>query len=82
MKKLNLNIEKIEFVKPNKAQRLDLWKKLIPSSLPLEKDFDIDKIKQHFNKEKFFIKISPINPNITSEKNGLGNGVIEGINLL
>ena len=47
-----------------------------------EKDFDIEKIKQHFDKEKFFIKISPINPNATSEKNGLGNGVVEGINLI
>ncbi|MDO8609512.1 MAG: radical SAM protein [bacterium] len=47
-----------------------------------ENDFDIDKIKQYFDKEKFFIKLSPINPNITSEKNGLKNGVVEGINLL
>jgi len=47
-----------------------------------ENKFDIEKIKQHFDKEKFFIKISPINPNTTSEKNGLGSGVVEGINLL
>ena len=38
---------KIEFVKPNKAQRLDLWKKLIPSSLPLEKDFDIEELAKY-----------------------------------
>ena len=31
---------------------------------------------------KFFIKISPINVNTVSEKNGLGTGIINGINLL
>lgn len=38
---------KIEFVKPNKEQRVELWKKLIPQTLPLEKDFDFEKIAQH-----------------------------------
>jgi len=47
-----------------------------------EKDFDIEKIKNYFDKDKFFIKISPINPNTISEKNGLGNGIVEGVNLL
>lgn len=47
-----------------------------------ESDFDIEKIKKHFDNDKFFIKISPINPNATSKKNGLGNGVVDGINLL
>jgi 23S rRNA (adenine2503-C2)-methyltransferase len=45
------------------------------------KDFDIEKLKTYFDKDKFFIKVSPINPNATSEENGLGNGVIEGVNL-
>lgn len=47
-----------------------------------ESDFDINKLKRYFAKENFFIKISPINPNPTSKKNGLTNGVIEGINLI
>jgi 23S rRNA (adenine2503-C2)-methyltransferase len=47
-----------------------------------ESDFDIEKIKEHFDPEKFFIKLSPINPNTISDKNGLGVGVIEGINLV
>lgn len=47
-----------------------------------EQDFNIDKIKECFDKNNFFIKISPINPNTTSEKNGLGSGVVKGINLL
>ena len=47
-----------------------------------EEDFDIEKIKKNFDKDKFFIKISPINPNTTSEKNGLGRGIVEGMNLI
>ncbi|MDZ7817931.1 MAG: ATP-binding protein [Aliarcobacter sp.] len=38
---------KIEFVKPNKTQRLDLWKKLLPSTLPLDKDFDIEELAKY-----------------------------------
>ena len=47
-----------------------------------EGDFDITTLKKHFDKDKYFIKISPINPNATSENNGLGTGVVEGINLI
>lgn len=47
-----------------------------------EKDFNIESIKEYFDKDKFFIKISPINVNTISEKNGLGTGIINGINLL
>lgn len=47
-----------------------------------EKDFDINKIKQWFDPAKFFIKLSPINKNDISEKNGLGGGVIEAKNLV
>ncbi len=38
---------KIEFVKPNEEQRLELWKKLLPESLPLEKGFDITKLSSY-----------------------------------
>lgn len=38
---------KIEFTKPNKEQRLQLWKKLLPSALPLESGFDFEKIANH-----------------------------------
>lgn len=46
-----------------------------------EDDFDIDLIKKYFDPEHFFVKLSPINPNATSELNGMGSGVIEGKNL-
>lgn len=47
-----------------------------------EKDFDINVLKKYFDPRYFFIKLSPINPNTVSERNGLGKGIIEGVNLL
>lgn len=47
-----------------------------------EADFDIEKLKENFPPEHFFIKLSPINPNVVSEKNNLGKGVVEGVNLV
>ena len=46
-----------------------------------EDDFDIVRLKELFDPEHFFIKLSPINPNPVSEKNNMGLGVIESINL-
>ena len=45
-------------------------------------DFDIEKLKALFDPKYFFIKLSPINPNSVSEANGMGVGVVDGINLL
>lgn len=47
-----------------------------------EKDFDINKLREHFNPKYFFIKLSPINPNTISNKNDLGNGIVKGINMV
>ena len=47
-----------------------------------EEDFDIDKLKELFDPEYFFIKLSPINPNPVSNSNNMGTGVIESINLV
>jgi 23S rRNA (adenine2503-C2)-methyltransferase len=47
-----------------------------------EVDFDIDKLKKYFDPEFFFIKLSPINKNVISEQNNLGDGIIESINIL
>lgn len=44
-------------------------------------DFDVEKLRENFDPDKFFIKVSPINPNETSEENNLGTGAIEGVNL-
>ena len=47
-----------------------------------ELDFDIDALRRQFDPEHFFIKLSPINPNETSEKWECGQGVVEGRNLV
>lgn len=57
-------------------------KTTINLTLVEESDFDAEKLQKYFDKEHFFVKLSPINPNNISEKNHLGNGVIEGINLV
>ncbi|MGB6330001.1 MAG: AAA family ATPase, partial [Halarcobacter sp.] len=38
---------KIEFKKPTLEQRNELWEKLLPKTLPLEKDFDIKKLVKY-----------------------------------
>ena len=57
-------------------------KTTVNMTLVKESDFDINELKMLFNKEYFFIKLSPINPNAVSEKNNLGLGAVEGINIL
>lgn len=47
-----------------------------------EKDFDIELLKKYFDPAKFFIKISPVNINETSEKNGVGAGIVKAVNLI
>jgi len=45
-------------------------------------DFDIKKLKEHFDPKHFFVKISPINENEVSIENGLGKGVINQVNII
>jgi len=47
-----------------------------------ESDFDIKKLEKWFNKDYFFVKLSPINPNETSNSNGVNVGVIKQLNIL
>lgn len=47
-----------------------------------ESDFDIERLKVLFDPDKFFIKLSPINPNAVSDANKMGTGVIEAVNLV
>lgn len=46
-----------------------------------EKDFNIAVLKEYFDSDYFFVKLSPINKNCISEKNMMGDGIIEGVNL-
>lgn len=47
-----------------------------------EEDFNIKLLTKYFDKDYFFIKLSPINVNEVSESNNMGNGIIKGINLV
>jgi 23S rRNA (adenine2503-C2)-methyltransferase len=57
-------------------------KTTINMTLVEESDFDIEELKRLFDKDRFFIKLSPINPNAVSERNNLGLGAVEGVNIL
>lgn len=47
-----------------------------------EEDFDIDELIKFFDKDYFFVKLSPINPNPVSDSHNMGLGIVEGINLV
>ncbi len=47
-----------------------------------ELDFDINILKGYFDKDYFFIKLSPINENDVSKANEMGAGVIKAKNIL
>ena len=57
-------------------------KTTINLTLVKEEDFDINILKTLFNPKHFFVKISPINTNAVSNKHDLGDGIIEGKNLV
>ena len=50
-------------------------------TLVYENDFDIKILRDNFEKENFFIKLSPINENEISVKNNLGSGAIVSKNI-
>lgn len=56
-------------------------KTTINMTIVREEDFNIEELKRIFDKDKFFIKISPINPNDISETNGINQGIIQQQNI-
>lgn len=73
---------KVSISELGKIRTQSILKTTLNLTLVEEKDFNIQKIKEHFDKDKFFTKLSPINPNTTSDKNKLGKGVVDGVNLV
>jgi 23S rRNA (adenine2503-C2)-methyltransferase len=57
-------------------------KTTINMTLVDEDDFDIDELKRMFDPKYFFVKLSPINPNPTSDTNNISKGVITTKNLV
>jgi len=51
-------------------------------TLARPEDFNINELKKNFDKEHFFIKLSPINENDVSVENDLGGGVIKQLNIM
>ena len=75
--KNKMTLEEIAQVRTNSNLKTTLNLTLVR-----KEDFDIEKLKRLFDPEKFFIKLSPINPNDISEENHMGDGVIEQTNLV
>lgn len=75
--KNKMTIEELGQIRTNSELKTTLNMTLVD-----EADFDIVKLEKYFDKNYFFIKLSPINVNAVSEKNEMGKGIIEGINLL
>lgn len=57
-------------------------KTTINMTLVEEDDFDIVELKKYFDPNKFFCKLSPINPNCVSDSNNMGTGAISAQNLI
>lgn len=57
-------------------------KTTINMTLVDDSDYDAEKLQRYFDKDYFFVKLSPINKNEISEKNGMGDGIIKGINIV
>ena len=72
-----MSIEELGQIRTNSNLKTTLNMTLVD-----EDDFDIEVLKKHFDPEHFFIKLSPINPNEVSDGNGMGRGVIEGVNIV
>ena len=74
--KKKMKLEEIGLVETNS----DL-KTTLNMTIVRPKDFDINELKRIFDKDKFFVKISPINPNDIAEKNNINDGAIKQVNL-
>jgi len=72
-----LSIEELGKIRTNSNLKTTL-----NCTLVSEEDWDVEMLSKYFDKNYFFIKLSPINPNVISENNNMGLGIIEGLNLV
>ena len=79
-KKMSLDTPRV--VEANFKAFTDEYNPTIVVSLEDTADFDIELLKKYFDKDHFFIKLSPINENDISIANEMGKGIIEGQNIL
>lgn len=72
-----MSIEQLGKIRTDSALKTTLNMTLVDTA-----DFDINKLKENFDPEYFFIKLSPINENDVSRENGMGSGVIQQNNMI
>lgn len=72
-----MSIEELGQIRTNSALKTTLNMTLVDTA-----DFDIEKLKKYFDKDYFFIKLSPINENDVSKENDMGSGIIQGQNII
>lgn len=70
-----MSIEELGQVRTDSRRKTTLNMTLVD-----EKDFDVRQLVKYFDKNAFFIKLSPINQNEFSNKNELGDGIIQYTN--
>ena len=75
-------VRKMSIEELGKIRTKSKLKTTINLTLVDEDDFDIKKLNEYFDKDYFFVKLSPINKNTISEENEMGDGIIEGVNLV
>ncbi len=75
--KKKMTIKELGMIRTNSNLKTTINLTLVDNS-----DFDAKKLQKYFDKKHFFVKLSPINPNETSKKNHMGDGIIEGVNLV
>lgn len=73
---------KLTYLELGQIRTASNLKTTVNMTLVDEADFDIEALRRFFDPQHFFIKLSPINPNECSLANQLGDGVIQGANLL
>lgn len=73
---------KITLEEMGKVRTKSKLKSTLNLTMARDNDFDIQKMVKYFDKDRFFIKISPINENSVSKENKMGKGIIKQQNLI
>lgn len=72
---------KMEISELGKVETKSNLKTTLNLTLARPEDFDINELVKHFPKDRFFVKLSPINTNDTANGNNLTDGVIPQQNI-
>lgn len=73
---------KITLEEMGKVRTASKLKTTLNLTMARVEDFSMEKLSALFDKDKFFIKISPINENVVSKSNNLGKGIIHQTNIV